>query len=116
MATYTGYLKLASGRVVTMHFASSVPDGTLLPVRSDGATAVSTDNTYFVLPKDDMIVDFVTDQTAGMAMIIANGVETGYTLLTTAANAPTVSNRQVPPAKLRAGVIYNIKKKGTGAA
>lgn len=116
MATYTGFIKLASGRIVSTYFASSVADGTLLPVRSDGATAGSADSTYFVLPTDDVIVDFVTDQTAGMLMVVANGVETGYSLLTTAANAATVANRNVPQAKLRAGVIYNLKKKTAGAA
>jgi len=116
MATYDSWIKFASGRIVSVHHASSVADGTLMPVRSDGSTAGATDNTYFVLPTDDVIIDHITTQTAGMAMIVAQGNETGYSLLTTAANAASVTNRMVPHVKLRAGVIYNVKKKGTGAA
>lgn len=116
MATYTDYIKLKSGRVITTHHASAVADGTLLPVRSDGSIAGANDNTYFVLPHDDEIIDHVTTQTAGMAMIVANGNETGYVLITTAANAASIANRGVPHAILRGGVVYNIKKKGAGAA
>lgn len=119
MATYTGYFHFSDGSIMQVHFASSVAVGTLLPCEINGAVSPTLSPTSFKVQRPVRIVDFVTDQTAGMIRFVSENKDTDKLIQTTAMYVNT--NQARPLAAIRKWVFvpgrtYNIKMVVAGAA
>lgn len=118
MATYTGYLQFSNGQTLQMHFATSVAIGTYLPVEINGAVA-ATSPTDFEVASPTRIVDFTTDQTAGLMNIVSAGAPSTINIPTTAKYATSAVGRQssLPTNRVFVpGKRYRIQMKVAGAA
>lgn len=110
---------MSDGSIIQCHFASSVAVGTLLPVEVNGAVSATLSPTTFKVTKPVRIVDFVTDETAGMIRLVSEGKDTDKMIQTTAAYAVT---NQARPMKAISrwifvpGKTYSLKVIVAGAA
>lgn len=115
---YTGYLQFSNGQTLQVHFAANVAIGTYLPVEINGAVA-STSPTDFEVASPCRIVDFTTDETAGLMNVISSGTATTVNIPTTAKYAVTANGRisSLPTNRIFVpGRRYRLQMKVAGAA
>jgi hypothetical protein len=118
MATYTGYIQFSNGQTLQIYFASNAAVGSYLPAEINGAVGTSSP-LDFEVASPCRIVDFTTDQTAGLMNVISSGVPTTINIPTTAKYAVSVVGRAASLPTNRVfvpGKRYRFQMKVAGAA
>lgn len=106
---FIGNMSLSNGQSIYLGFATPQPINTS-PIADTTCVVASGTHTQtdFSVSTDAVLVDFITDNTAGAMELynVTDGRRTGLTVETTAKFATTVVNRQVPRIGFRAGKVY----------
>lgn len=115
---YTGYIQFSNGQTLQIYFAANAAIGSYLPAEINGAVA-STSPTDFEVASPCRIIDFTTDETAGLMNVISSGSPTNINIPTTAKYAVTVVGRAASLPVNRVfvpGKRYRLQMKVAGAA